>query len=117
MDILQKTVFVKYVVLPLFIEINLMHEYIEMLINSIETYDKHYKPPYFILFYLPANEDFGKYDDTYFAVLAAMIKPTDDMINDILHETKKQVGNMIFAADYAVLSKDDAICQLEESLD
>ena len=93
-----------------------MHEYIEMLINSIETYDKRYKPPYFILFYLPADEEFGRYESTYFAVLAAMIKPTGDMINEILHDTKKQVGNMIFAAEYIVLSKDDAICQLEEAL-
>ncbi len=96
---------------------NNMHEYIEMLINSIETYDKRYKPPYFILFYLPANEEYGRYEDTYFAVLAAMIKPTEDMISEILHDTKKQVGNMIFAAEYVVLSKDDAICQLEEALD
>lgn len=88
-----------------------------MLINSIETYDKRYKPPYFILFYLAADEEYGRYADIYFAVLAAMIKPTDDMINDLLHETKKQVGNMIFAADYVILSKDDAICHLEEALE
>ena len=94
----------------------MQEQYIEMLINAIETYDKRYKPPYFILFYLPPDEEHGRDEVMYFAVLAAMIKPDENMINDVLFHTKKQVGNMIYAADYLVLKKEDAIMQLESSL-
>lgn len=95
----------------------MQEEHIEMLINSIETYDKRYKPPYFILFYLPASEEYSRYEETYFAVLAVMVKPDENLLVDILAETKKKVGNMIYAADYVVLKKDDAISKLESIID
>ena len=91
-------------------------EYIEMLIESINEYDRKFNPPYFILFYLAANQEFSIQNDIYFAVLAAKIKPNDLMIEDILYETKKQIGNIIYAADYKVMNKDDAIDQLEYCL-
>ena len=95
----------------------MQEQYIEMLIDSIENYDKRYKPPYFILFFLPPSEEHGREEAMYFAVLAAMIKPNASMIDDVLFETKKQVGNMIYAADYVVLKKEEAILQLEAALD
>lgn len=98
-------------------ENGMTEEYIEMLIDSIISYDKLYKPPYFILFYLPANEEYDRYDEMYFAVLAAMIEPTKEMIDEVLYETKKQIGNIVYAADYHVLRKDEAINQLEAILD
>ena len=88
--------------------------YIEKLIDSIETYDQRYKPPYFILFYIPAH---GRHNPIYFAVLAAMMEPTEAMIDDVLFETKKQVGNMIYAADYLIMKKEEAIDQLESILE
>lgn len=94
----------------------MLEEHVEMLIDSIISYDRLYKPPYFILFYLPTNEEYEIYEELYFAVLAAKLKPTEKMINDVMHETRKQVGNMIYAADYEILTKDDAIEQLESIL-
>lgn len=94
----------------------MIDEHIEMLIDSIETYDQKYKPPYFILFYIPASEEYGIYEELYFAVLAAMIKPNEDMIDEVLYETSKQIGNIVYAADYEILKKDDAINQLESIL-
>jgi len=94
----------------------MIDEYVEMLIDSIISYDKLYKPPYFILFYLPTSEEYEIYEEIYFAVLAAKMKPTKNMIDDVLYEAKKQVGNMIYAADYEILTKDDAIEQLESIL-
>jgi len=94
-----------------------MHEqYIEMLIDSIEKYDNIHKPPYFILFYIPSNEELEIYDEIYFAVLAAKVKPDEKIIQHAIFETKKRVGNMIFAADYKVLKKDEAINHLESIL-
>jgi len=91
-------------------------EYIEMLIDSIISFDEEYNPPYFILFYLPQSEEYEIHSELYFAVLAAKIKPNEEMINEVLYETKKRIGNIIYAADYEVLRRNDAIRQLENSL-
>lgn len=91
-------------------------DYIEMLIDSIEVYDSKYHPPYFVLLYLPANEDYDRHEDMYFAALAAMIKPTEDLIHEIFYETRKQIGNIVYAAEYEILRKDEAIDHLESLL-
>jgi len=92
-------------------------EYIEMLIESIITFDEMYKPQYFILFYLPSSEEFNISEELYFAVLAAKIKPNDSMISDVLYETKDKIGNIVYAAEYEILKKTEAIQQLEDALD
>ncbi len=91
-------------------------DYIELLIDSIHSYDEKYHPPYFILLYLPANDDYDRHDDMYFAALAAMIKPTATLLDEILFETKKQLGNIVYAAEIEILTKDDAIKHLEALL-
>lgn len=91
-------------------------DYIELLIDSIETYNNKYHPPYFILLYLPRSEEFDKPEELYFAALAAMLKPNEDMIAEIFFETRKQIGNIVYAADYKVLKKDQAIEHLESLL-
>jgi hypothetical protein len=68
------------------------------------------------LLYLPASEEFDKPEELYFAALAAMLKPTEDMIAEIFFETRKQIGNIVYAADYKVLKKDQAIEHLESLL-
>lgn len=91
-------------------------DYIELLIDSIQSYDEKYHPPYFILLYLPANEEYDRHEDMYFAALAAMIKPNEIILDEILFETKKQLGNIVYAAEIEILTKDDAIDHLESLL-
>jgi hypothetical protein len=52
----------------------------------------------------------------YFAALAAMIKPNEIILDEILFETKKQLGNIVYAAEIEILTKDDAIDHLESLL-
>jgi len=92
-------------------------EYVEMLIESIEIFDKKFNPPFFILFYLDENEEFGRPEKTYITALASSIKPTKELMADIMFNHKRQMGNMIFMFDYEILSKDDAIGNLEMTLE
>ena len=91
-------------------------EYIEMLIDSIEVYDAKYHPPYFILLYIPANAEYDRNEDLYFAALATKVNPTEDMIDEIFYETKKELGNIVYAAEYEILKKDAVIDHLESLL-
>lgn len=92
-------------------------EYVERLIESIEVFDKKFNPPFFILFYLDENEEFGRSEKTYVTALASSIKPTHDLMADIMFNHKKQIGNMIFMFDYEILNKEDAIGNLELTLE
>jgi len=82
---------------------------IEMLIDAIEEYDS--IAPYIILLYIPSDDD--EIDDFYFAALAAIRIPNDDEMADLYRATKDDVGNMIFAAEHIILSKDEALDYLE----
>ena len=92
-------------------------EYVEMLIQSIEIFDKKYKPPFFILLYLDENEEYGRSGKTYVSALAASIKPNTELMEDIIFNHKRQMGNMIFMFDYEILNKQEAIKHLEMSLE
>lgn len=94
-----------------------MNEYIEMLIDSIETYDRRFTDPHFIIFYIPSNGKFKTVKKIYLAVLAATSIPNDKMIDIIIKETKKQAGNVIYAAEYVIMKKQAAINYLEEDLE
>jgi hypothetical protein len=86
---------------------------IEMLIDAIEEYDS--MAPFIILLYLPSDND--EIDDFYFAALASLRKPNSDEMNELYRVTKEELGNMIYASDYLILPKDDAIEYLEDMLD
>lgn len=87
-----------------------MHEeHIEMLLDAIYEYDE--TAPYIILLYIPSNDE--SIPDFYFAVMAALRIPNPDEINDLLRETKKDVGNMIYAAELLILPRNEAIEHLE----
>lgn len=92
-------------------------DYIEILLESIEDYNKKFHAPYYILLYLPANEEYDRPDEMYFAVLASMVKPNEEMISEIFFETRKQLGNIIYAADYVVKTYDEAVNYLESLID
>jgi len=87
-------------------------EYVEMLIQSIEMFDKKYKPPFFILFYLDESEKFGRPNKTYVTALASSIKPNTEIMDEIIFTHKNQMGNMIYMFDYEILNKKDAIKHL-----
>lgn len=89
-------------------------QYIQMLIDSIENFDEDNRIPYFILLYLDSgNEEEEKF---YFAVLSSQKYPSHEEMEELFYETKNKAGNMIFAANYIVLSKNDAINHLEDLL-
>jgi len=90
-------------------------EHITQLIDSIELYDETDKPPYYILWYIDGEE----YEslDQYFAVMAVKMKPSKFMMDDIKRQSKEEIGNIIYAADYLICKKDEAINHLEEMLD
>jgi hypothetical protein len=92
-------------------------ENIETLIDSIEEYYYRFKPPLFILFYIPSRHDIeDKSDATYFAALAIKQMPTEDILMTILHESREEIGNIIFGAEFDIVTKDEAIDLLESLL-
>jgi len=90
-------------------------ESIQQLIDSIEQYDAQDQPPYYVLWYIDGEE--YETPDQYFAVMAIKIKPDEHMMNDIKRQSKSEIGNMIYAADYLVYDKEDAIEHLESLFD
>lgn len=93
-----------------------MHdEHIQQLIESIEIYDETDNPPFYILWYID-GEDYDRIDQ-YFAVMAIKVKPDKFMMESIKRDSKKQIGNIIYAADYLIMNKDDAIIHLENMLE
>ncbi len=90
-----------------------MDEQIEILIDAINAYDM--DAPYIILLYIPSNDDY--LPDFYFAVLAALRIPNDDELEALFKITKKDIGNMIYAADTLILKKAEAIEHLESLID
>jgi hypothetical protein len=90
--------------------------YVEMLIQSIEIFDKKYKSPFFILFYLDENEEYGRSSKTYVTALATSVEPSTEIMEEIIFNHKRQLGNMIFMLDYEILTKAEAIDHLEMSI-
>lgn len=89
-------------------------DYIQMLISSIEHFDESDVVPYFILLYLDSgNEEDERF---YFAVLSAMKYPSKEEMDELFYQTKNKAGNMIFAAEYLIMNKFDAIDHLENLL-
>lgn len=88
-------------------------EQIEMLIEAIYNYDR--TAPYIILLYIESNDE--EIPDFYFAVLAALRMPDEEEMNALFAITKRDVGNMIYAADTLVLPRDEAIEYLESLID
>lgn len=84
-------------------------EYVESLIESILQYDTQYKPPFFIVFFIPSNEKYGINYETYLTILAATAYPSPELIDVIMAETKKHLGNVIYAADFKILEREKAI--------
>lgn len=92
-----------------------MHEeQIQMLIDSIEYYDEERDIPWYILLYIDGGEEL---EDFYFAAMAALKIPAEDEIDDLMYMTKEQVGNMVYAADYLIMKKEEAIEHLESLID
>jgi len=88
-------------------------EHIEMLIDAIQDYE--YNAPYIILLYIPSNDEY--LPDFYFAVLAALRIPDEDELASIFEITKKDMGNIVYAAEHLIMPKEDAIEYLEKLLD
>ena len=88
-------------------------EHIEMLIDAIHNHD--YNAPYIILLYIPSNDEY--IPDFYFAVLAALRIPDEDELASIFEITKRDIGNMVYAAEHLIMLKDKAIEYLEELID
>ena len=90
-------------------------EQIQQLIDSIEYYDETDNSPFYILWYLDGEE----YDiiDQYFAVMAVKTKPDKHMMTAIKRQSKDEIGNIIYAADYIICDKEGAIDHLENLLD
>ena len=90
-------------------------EHVQQLIDSIEYYDETDKPPFYILWYLD-GEDFDV-PDQYFAVMAVKMKPNKFDMELIKRQSKDEIGNIIYGADYLIMKKDDAIDHLENLID
>jgi hypothetical protein len=88
-------------------------EYVETLIESILEYDEQHHPPFFILFYIPSNDEFGIYYNLYLTILAAQKKPQSHEMDAILIEISRHFGNVIYAADYKVMTPTEIITHLQ----
>jgi len=88
----------------------MFEEQIEMLIDAIDSYDS--IAPYIILLYIPSNDE--DMQDFYFAALAALRIPNQDEMDALLKISKRDVGNMIYAAEHLILPKDEALDYLED---
>ena len=93
----------------------MFEEQIQYLIESIEIYDAADKPAFFILWYFDGYE--FDIEDQYFAVMAVNQKPNKQLMENIRKEVKKEFGNIIYAADYLIYTKNDAIDHLESLID
>jgi hypothetical protein len=90
-------------------------DHIQQLIDSIEHYDETDRPPYYVLWYIDGEE--YETPDQYFAVMAIKMRPDKYMMEDIKRQSKQEIGNIIYAADYLIYNKDQAIDHLESLID
>ena len=86
----------------------MLEEQIEVLLDAIESYSTN--DPYIILLYIPSSDDDEHFDfDFFFAVMSAKRKPDDKELQALLNYTKRDIGNMIYAAETLIMKRDDAI--------
>jgi len=89
---------------------------IESIINSIlKIEDCKLNPTKFIIFIIPSSTEFNT-PEIYLNVVALKSDLEFDEIHYIMHETRKAVGNIIFACDYKILAKEEVIHHLENLL-
>lgn len=90
-------------------------EHIQQLIDSIEYYNTTEHIPYYVLWYIDGEENDSS--DQYFAVMATSVKPDKNMIETVRRQSKDEIGNIIYAADYIICGKEEAIDHLENLRD
>jgi hypothetical protein len=89
----------------------MIEDQLEILIEAIEDYDT--TDPFVVLLYIPHSEDDEFYDfDFYFAVLSSKTHPTESEMEALIRFTKYNMGNMIYAAETLILTREEAINHL-----
>jgi len=86
----------------------MLEEQIEVLLDVIEGYNVH--DPYIILLYIPCSEDDDFYDfDFIFAAMSSKKAPNDKEIESLIAHTKRDIGNMVYAAEMLIMKREEAI--------
>lgn len=90
---------------------------LESLINTVMHLNETHNSLFYMLFFIPFNNDDGSITLFYIALISFKQRPLNYMIDDILHETKNIVGNSIYGCDFEILDRNEILEKLTDMLE